>query len=146
MTGFVIGKFCPPHLGHDHLIKVAREQVDDLTIVVCGKKSQAIDPLLRLEWLTQAYPKARVLLLNQDSFDDTQEEAWTMATKAVLGTMPDLMFSSETYGDHYAQLLGCRHILVDKDRLTVPVSASKILENPREYQGFLLPEARSYFQ
>ena len=144
MTGFVIGKFCPPHMGHNHLIEAALSQTTELSIVVCGKSTQPIEPLLRVKWLQEAYPTATVKLLNQDEFDDTQEEAWTFATKQCLGKVPDLMFSSESYGDHYANLLGCQHILVDKERITVPISATKILENPKEYQAFVLPQAREW--
>jgi HTH-type transcriptional repressor of NAD biosynthesis genes len=144
-SGFVIGKFCPPHLGHDHLIQIALKETERLIIIVCGKKDQAIDPVLRKEWLEKSYPTAIVRLLDQDSFDDTNEEAWTNATRNVLGEVPEAMFTSEAYGEHYAALLGCQHVLVDHERITIPISASKILADPVTYQEFLLPLARSYF-
>ena len=146
MTGFVIGKFCPPHLGHDHVIRTALAATDNLIIIVCGKKTQPIVLGLRIQWLKEMYPQADIRVLNQDLFDDTNEEAWTAATKQCLGTVPDLMFSSEDYGDHYAHLLGCKHVLVDKERNIVPISASKILTSPLEFQQYLLPPARAWFR
>lgn len=145
MNGFVIGKFCPPHLGHDHLIQVALRAVDALTIVVCSKSDQVIPVSLRVHWLREEYPTATIKVLDQDSFDDTLESSWVEATKQCLGTVPEYMFTSEAYGDHYAHLLGCKHTLVDHERMNVPISATKILANPTEYQGFLIPAAREYF-
>jgi len=146
MTGFIIGKFCPPHLGHDHLIGAALKVTDTVIIIVCGKQGQAVPAELRVQWLQETYPSADVRLLNQDSFDDTNEVAWTQATKECLGTVPALMFSSEDYGNHYADLLGCQHVLVDRDRVAVPISATQILARPLELEEYLLPAARSWFR
>jgi len=146
MYGFVIGKFCPPHLGHDYLIRTALAATTELTIIVCGKKGQPILPELRVQWLQETYPTASVRLLDQDSFDDTDEAAWTAATLACLGKQPDSMFTSEDYGDHYADLLHCKHVVVDKKRETVPVSASLIMQDPQKYREFILPSAQKYFR
>ena len=34
-TGFLLGKFLPPHRGHQYLIDFARNHVDHLTVLVC---------------------------------------------------------------------------------------------------------------
>jgi NadR type nicotinamide-nucleotide adenylyltransferase len=62
-----------------------------------------------------------------------------------LGFVPEAVITSEKYGETWANYLGCKHVLVDLDRKTFPVSGTKIRKNPYKYWEFLLPEVRSYF-
>ena len=41
-TGLIIGKFMPPHLGHQYLVDFARNYVDELNVLVCSLKSEPI--------------------------------------------------------------------------------------------------------
>ena len=146
MNGFVIGKFNPPHKGHSFLIRTALAATDRLTVVLCGEEGQDIPASVRAGWLRSLFPSAEVIVLDTSSFDTTSETAWTDATKRVLGTVPELMFSSEGYGPRYASLLGCEHVLVDKDRLRVPVSSRRIWEEPALRDEFLEGPVRDYFR
>lgn len=143
--GLVIGKFNPPHRGHTYLIETALRQVDSLTIIVCAKSGQEIPPELRATWLQEIHPEAEVLILNQDDFDDTDPYAWADHILLLLGFRPDAMFTSESYGDEYARLLGARHVSVDRERKMVPCSASEIRANPMAYLEFLEPCVQAYF-
>ncbi len=137
MTGLVIGKFCPLHLGHDFLITRALAECSETTVVVCGSKTHPYSLEQRLAWVGDAYPQARVLGLDQDAFDYQNEAAWVSALQALLGTMPDCYFTSETNGPRYAELLGTKYQIVDTDRAAFPVSASKINADPEQYAHFL---------
>ena len=39
-SGLVIGKFMPPHAGHQYLIDFAREFVEELTVQVCAIQAE----------------------------------------------------------------------------------------------------------
>jgi NadR type nicotinamide-nucleotide adenylyltransferase len=142
--GIVIGKFYPPHKGHLHLIGTGLCGAKELTILVCDKEGQKIPGELRAKWLREMAPKARVLVI-PDNLPEDDSAAWAKYTIEVLGGAPDVVFTSEDYGDAYARHMGCRHILVDKKRKAVPVSATKIRQNPLANWEFLPPPVRAHF-
>ena len=144
-TAVVIGKFYPPHLGHKYLIDTALENSEKVTVIVCGRSNQWIDPKLRYLWIKQIHPKARVILINDDELDDDDTEGWAKATINWLGYVPDACFTSEDYGDPWAKAMGCKHFLVDKKRATIPISGTIVRKNPLEALNFLHPIVRSYF-
>jgi NadR type nicotinamide-nucleotide adenylyltransferase len=49
------------------------------------------------------------------------------------------VFSSEDYGARFAAYLGAEHVLVDRDRLAVPVSGTAIRADPYAHRHFLAP-------
>ena len=59
--GLVVGKFLPYHLGHAHLIRAARAQVDELTVLVCSNAREPIPGGYRYQWVRQAHPDCRVV-------------------------------------------------------------------------------------
>lgn len=146
--GLIIGKFYPPHKGHKYLIETALTQVDELTVIVCGKKDQTIPPKLRGEWLKKLHPKANVLVIEDITTEliENDPKSWAEATTRWIGHSLDFIFSSEDYGELYAELLGCKHVLVDKTRVKFPISASMIRSNPQEYLRYLDPVVQQYFK
>ena len=56
-----------------------------------------------------------------------------------------MVFSSEDYGETYARFLGCRHVMVDRERKNVAVSASAIWAAPLRHWEYLEPCVRAYF-
>src|SRR5262245_10619902 len=55
-TGFLLGKFLPPHRGHQYLIEFARAYVDRLTVLVCTIEQEPIPGRLRYQWMCEAFP------------------------------------------------------------------------------------------
>lgn len=145
MDGLVIGKFCPLHLGHSYLIDQALSQGDRLHVILCSSSRHPIAGEIRLEWLAQAYPQVERYLLDIDAFDNQNEQAWVRAIQELMPHMPKRYFTSESYGERYAALLGTNHIMVDEERKTVPISARTILADPQRWHEFIHPVARSYF-
>lgn len=141
--GVVIGKFFPPHRGHSYLIDYALRYVDDLAVIVCDKAGQSIPGELRAAWLRQLHPRARVLMV-PDTLADDDSEGWAFVTRQVLGYAPDLVFTSEEYGDAYASFLGARHVLVDRAREHVPVSGTAVRANPLAHWHDIAPPVRAY--
>jgi HTH-type transcriptional regulator, transcriptional repressor of NAD biosynthesis genes len=144
IRGVVIGKFYPPHRGHAYLIETAFSQVDQLFIIICGKKDETIPPQLRYTWLKEMYPKAQVMLI-EDIYDPNDSELWARNTIQWLGFVPDIVFTSEDYGVAYAAFLGSKHVLVDKARKAFPISGTKVRENPYSSWEYLTPPVKAYF-
>ncbi|HWD40119.1 MAG TPA: AAA family ATPase [Fimbriimonas sp.] len=143
MNGVVIGKFYPPHRGHKFLIDNAAGQVDQLTVIVCAHPSQTISGEQRAEWLKEIHPGVKIEVTPDDLPDEP--EPWARRTIELLGRRPDVVFTSELYGDGYAHAMGCRHICVDRNRSTVPISATDVRRDPCGNWRYLEACVRAHF-
>lgn len=146
--GLIIGKFHPFHRGHSHLISTAEARCDRVTAIVCGRRSDAVIPEQRAQWIRAVHPDVEVLVIDEDVVNlvDDDSEGWAKATELALnGERADVVFTSEDYGDAYAGFLGCQHVLVDRDRSTVPISGSEIRSNPLAHLDCLEPAVRAHY-
>jgi HTH-type transcriptional repressor of NAD biosynthesis genes len=141
--GFIVGKFYPPHRGHKYLIDTARAQVDRLIVMVAHHYEQTIPGEVRRDWLREIHPDCEVMLVPDTLGDDTA--AWAKFTIEQLGRAPDVVFTSEDYGAPYAALMGCRHMLVDHARVTIPTSGTAVRANPLANLKYLEPCVRAYY-
>lgn len=139
--GLVVGKFCPPHNGHHYLIETALKESDAVDILVCDNPKYPIDAPTRAKWLQTIHPEAYVQII-PDIDDDDNSEAWARHTIEFLGYAPDIVFTSEYYGDPYAKYMGCTHRLVDPQRVTVPIAAHLIRDDIRKHWHHMQPEVR----
>jgi NadR type nicotinamide-nucleotide adenylyltransferase len=149
-TGLVLGKFMPPHTGHLHLIACAAEQVDRLWVIVLSRAGEPIDGDLRCRWLEELTgPHTRILHVADDYPTDYTDpdvwRKWRRTIRAVLPTGPDLVFSSEDYGNQLAELLGAEHVMVDPARTHVPISATRIRRDPMGCWRYLPEPVRSWY-
>jgi NadR type nicotinamide-nucleotide adenylyltransferase len=142
--GLVIGKFLPPHRGHRHLIETAAARCRRLTIIVCGKPTDPIPPELRRAWLAEMFPAAEVMLID-DRYDENDSRVWAENTIAWLGRAPDVVFTSEAYGDPYAAHLGCTHVSVDPARGAVACSGTMVRNDPYANWRFIDPPVRGWY-
>lgn len=143
--GLVIGKFYPPHRGHKYLIDTAKAQCDELTVIICWKRSETIPGNLRAAWLKKIHPDVFIKMIEDTTLEDDDSEGWAKYTLEILGYVPDAVFTSENYGDPYAKFMGSVHVLVDKARTNIPISATMVRSNPLFYGKFLEPVVRAYF-
>lgn len=123
--GLVIGKFYPPHSGHKYLIDTAQEGCDVLDVLICDNPKYHIPATVRQQWLQEIHPAANILII-PDIGDDDNSEAWAEHTLQFLGYTPDIVFSSEDYGEPWATHMNTAHQMVDRQREQVPVSATKV--------------------
>lgn len=144
ITGFVIGKFYPFHLGHMYLLDVARAQCDRLIVWVCDKAQQEIPGDLRASWIRELYPDASVRVV-PDTLSDDDSAAWAAYTVRILGRAPDVVFSSEDYGPAYARLMGSRHVMVDRVRTHTPVSGTAVRADPYANWRYLAAPVRAHY-
>jgi NadR type nicotinamide-nucleotide adenylyltransferase len=150
VTGLIIGKFMPPHKGHQYLVEYARARVGDLIILVLSRSEDPIPGELRFGWLRTLFPYARVAHLRHELPTDYQRievwERWIALIRQACPEGPDQVFSSEFYGEELARRLGAKHVSVDPGRAVVPVSASLIREHPQKYKPYIPGCVWPYFE
>jgi HTH-type transcriptional regulator, transcriptional repressor of NAD biosynthesis genes len=143
-SAVVIGKFLPPHRGHKLLIDTACEHARHVTVIVCEKPTDTIPGLLRAQWLRETHPQANVMVID-DRYDENDTAVWATNTIQWLGRAPDAVFTSEDYGEPYARAMRCAHVMVDRQRITVPCSATMIRSDPFAHWQYLEPPVRAWF-
>ncbi len=148
-TGLILGKFLPPHAGHLHLVAAARARVRRLTVVVCSIAREPIAGPLRYAWMRELCPDANVVHLDEELPQEPREhprfwELWTEALRR-FEPAPDLVFTSEDYGDELGRRLGARHVLVDRERRANPVSGTAVRADPLGQWHHLPPPVRAHY-
>lgn len=110
--GLVVGKFCPLHQGHMHVIQSAINACDEFTAWLCT---------------------------------------------AICGVTVDAVFTSEDYGDGFARALSAHfgalgpaaqlvhHVCVDRARVTVPISGTRIRADVHRHRADRHPEVYASF-
>lgn len=143
-TGVVVGKFYPPHRGHHFLIATASAQCDRLFVLVCWKPEQTVPVEIRVECLCEEHPEVTVLAV-ADTLADDDTPGWAAYTVHLLGAAPDVVFTSEDYGEGYARAMGARHVMVDRYRETHPCSGTMVRNRPLACLDWLAPRIRAFY-
>lgn len=146
----ILGKFLPPHAGHEYLIRFGLNFVQKLHVLVCSRDREPIPGSLRFEWVRELFPQANVIHVHQELPQEPHEhprfwEIWRETVHAAVGEPIDYVFASEDYGTRLAQELGARFVPVDIERSSVPVSGTAIRAEPLRHWEFLPECVRPYF-
>lgn len=146
--GFVLGKFMPPHEGHMRLCETARSMVDLLTILVCWLPNDPIPGPLRLAWMRELFPSARVVGHGDPVPQAPAEhpEFWSIWRRIVLAAHPepiDLVFAGEAYGARLAVELGAGFFMVP--RRPHHASGTAVRDDPWRHWDALPPPIRGHF-
>jgi len=149
----VIGRFMPPHAGHQYLFDVAGEIAQVTTVLARITPNDRIPGDLRLAWLNEMV-RDRVgqltgdvdLHVNSPAFWQT----WSDVVSRALVALPDaprvdLLVSSDREAWRLAELLGARHVCVDPERDAVSISATDIRRDPLRHWSFLPPPVRAHY-
>lgn len=143
--GVVVGKFYPPHMGHEMLVETGIKQCKRFVAIVCVKPDERPNRE-RAEWLQQNCPGAEVVIFDEpDGMDAKDSVLWANTTLRILGTKPDASFSSESYGESFAKALGAVDVRVDQPRLIVPISGTAVRDNPFRSWNYLSANVRRYY-
>lgn len=142
MRGLVIGKFYPPHLGHNYLIDAALKASDEVDVLVVDSPAYHLPAEKRREWLQARHPTANVRII-PDINNDDDSVAWAAHTMQFLGYKPDVVYSSEDYGAPWAHYMGAKSVVVDKARHVVPISGTKVREDFLASWQYLSDETKS---
>jgi HTH-type transcriptional repressor of NAD biosynthesis genes len=155
-SGLVLGKFAPFHLGHKYLIDTAIENCEHVHVIVSHNKTQNIPGDVRYLGLKKTYQNNPNVTVYQ--FDDTGlpqhdyeceslKEFYSYWVPEIYNLVDDLdvVFTSEDYGESFAEYLGVEHFLVDKERKNVPISGTDVRENPFKKWDFISDELKPFF-
>lgn len=148
--GLLLGKFMPPHAGHQLLCETALALVDELTILVCWLPGDPVPGPLRLAWMRELFPDARVV--GHDAVVPQEPEQhpdfwdiWRGIVRAAHPEPIDLVFASESYGERLAEEVGARYRPIDPGREAAAISASAIRADPGAHWPMLPPPVRSHY-
>lgn len=144
-VALTLGKFAPLHRGHQSLIERAREENEHLVVMIYDCPETTAVPLqVRAGWIRKLYPDVEVIEARDGPREvgDTPEikrmhEYYILRTLG--GRKIDAFYSSEFYGDHVSRALGAIDRRVDPGRSAVPISGTRIRENPYAHRRFLDP-------
>lgn len=146
----ILGKFMPPHSGHQWLIEFARAYTENLTVLVCSLDTEPIPGDLRFQWVREMCPSVRCVHVTEDLPQEPGDHPdfwaiWKDAVERHVGHTIDYVFASEDYGWKLAEVLNAQYVPVDHARQIMPVSGSAIRQSPMRYWGFLPEPVRPYY-
>lgn len=161
--GFVVGKFCPLHVGHMHLIDTALAMCDHVTIfsytsesfIGCSRENRKL-------WLKSIYGGKNTTIkvfkrseVPDDDASEVQHRHFCADQLLKLSRVPDAVFTSEMYGTGLAQYLeaffhpyggNVDHVCVDLERKEYPISGTQLRGfDLRNKAGYLHPIVASSF-
>lgn len=134
--GLILGKFYPFHLGHRYLIDSGLKKCDHLDIIICYNSGQNISGEDRFNAIIREYDRSNIdiHLLRDDHLPKSdlecksKDEFYSLWVPEIYGLISkvDVVFTSEDYGDDFSRYLGCDHIMIDRERISYPISGSMI--------------------
>lgn len=140
--GFTIGKFAPLHKGHQFLIETAMKEMDEFYIVVYDTDLIKNSVQERADWIKKLYPKANIIYaFNSPKQYGLDKESVNIQMNYLSKLIKDVpvthFYSSEPYGEKVAEFLNIENRIVDKERISFPVSASKIRTDSKSNSQYL---------
>lgn len=152
-TGLIVGRFDPPHLGHSFMIDWAAQRCEQLVVFVNSSTSADTAPGdLRAGWLAELHPAVHVREVRHQLWNDWDDEElwarWMALFRAEwpLAAGPHVVFSSDAYVSEIARRFDAQSVVVDADRVTVPISATQIRESPADHLDRLAPPVRAWVE
>lgn len=156
--GLTLGKFLPPHKGHEYMIDFASRMCETLIVIVGGQETDVIPVTTRYTWLVEHYaasPHIKFVIDKEDvpvtTVDEngtcTDPKFWDHWRKKLNRIEPniDAIFTSDWYGQRTAKEIGVAWIPVDPGRKIIPISATEIRNYPMMFFHYIIEEARPHY-
>ncbi len=156
--GLVVGKFCPLHRGHEHLIRTMWEQCErSFVLSYTRPEFPGCEPEKRRRWLERLFPEVESLVLAAvevpaNEAEETRHRRFVAELcRDRFGGGVDAVFTSEDYGEGFARELSeffgkaVVHVAVDPERSDWPVSGTLLRSDVHAHRGFLSPEVYGDF-
>jgi HTH-type transcriptional repressor of NAD biosynthesis genes len=153
--GFIVMKGYPFHNGHLFLIRVAANQCEKVTVLLCSLPSETIPGHLRYNWAKTEcliFPNVTVKHFTEIVPQEPSEspDFWDIWLKIIRNNTDnslDVVFSSEDYGQEIANRLNLYNVVVDKERQHWPISGTLLRNNhlAATYQMYLPESVKPYF-
>jgi HTH-type transcriptional repressor of NAD biosynthesis genes len=135
------------------MIEWAAERSDRLVVFVNSSSERDTAPgSLRAAWLADLHPDVTVIEVGHRlGTDFGDEELWARWMALFRDHWPHedgphAVFSSDSYVVELASRFDATHVVVDADRVTVPVSATQIREHPADHLDRLAPPVRAWVE
>lgn len=141
--GVTVGKFYPPHRGHKRLIDFAQSRCDELAVIVGSRPNEDPPADLRIQWLRQIHPGVRFELVDDVYPEDP--DVWAGVAIRVLGRVPDVAFTGESYGAAWARAMGCAFEMLDRTTDPDGCSGTRVRSDPVGSWACLEPSVRAYY-
>lgn len=143
----VIGRFDPVHRGHAFLVDTARGLADATSVVVRTTARDAIDGATRVAWCRELFGAAHALEVPPPAVPASEPAFWQYWAHAIRPIAPDadVLVAADREAWRLADALGIAFVLVDPDRLAVPISATQIRANPLATWRHLPPPVRAHY-
>lgn len=165
--GLVVGKFSPLHVGHELLIESALAECDELLVLSYSRPEfERCGAAVREGWLRARFPQVRTLVLDDvrlarlcneqgmprqslpdnNAADEVQRQFVGQLLLHVLRTPVQAVFTSESYGEGFADSLSRQfgakvtHVSIDPSRTQRPVSGTAVRADPSAWRAFVSPE------
>lgn len=135
------------------MIRRAEQQCARLVVYVNSSAARdAVPGSLRAAWLADLHPDVDVRevrhALGTDFDDEELWRAWIELFRAEWphDDGPEVVFSSDPYVDELAHRLQAESVVVDAARAEVPISATRIREDPAGHLEYLAPPVRAWVE
>ncbi|WP_426363167.1 AAA family ATPase [Streptomyces sp. E-08] len=122
--GLVPGRFLPPHAGHHHLVRTARDRCERLTVLVRASAADTLPAADRVAWMREIHPD--VLVVGGEEYAGPEQV--------------DAVFTAEPYGQEPGRRLGAETVLVDR---VLPLTGAAVREDPAAFWDHLEPPVRA---
>lgn len=149
--GLVIGTFYPPHAGHLALVRAALSRCDRVTVEVLGGSTESIPVPLRVQWLREEAPTARIASVVDDAeIDFESAAAWEHHTGVIRSLLDPAdgpvgaVFTSDAYGEELARRLDAEWVRVDPERSSLTVSSTAVRRDVPGHWWALPAGVRAY--
>lgn len=147
--GLVVGKFAPFHAGHQLVLETAQRECRQVTVLVYSNPDLVEMPqAVRARWIRSLYPSLHVLEPKSappNGADDETHRAFVKRFLDTEGIAVDAVFTSEDYGLGFAAYLAVPHRMVDRQRVQVPVSGTRLRGSMYDFRQFLSPVVYRHF-
>ena len=141
--GLVIGKFAPLHKGHEFLINRAVREMDKVVVLLYHAPSFPISLSRRTSWIKELWPRVRVVQGRRTPGHGKGPRVRRLHEQYISRVCGRLgithVYSSEAYGTRAAEILGAKHVMVDKERSHIPISGVQIRKSPGRLRSYLSP-------
>lgn len=157
----VIGKFYPPHAGHEYLIRAAADAARNVTVLAMAADIESIPLERRVGWLKEMFAdRAHVCvvgIVDNVPVDYDSDTIWAAhvelmqrgvaaaeRTRTTAAGPVDVVFTSERYGDELARRFGAAAVCLDPNRDRHPVSGTAVRRDPVAQWDRLAPCVREF--
>lgn len=134
-NGMVLGKMFPVTMGHKYLIDTCISNCENTYVFICSRSFEVPNGQDRYDALKEIYQNntsVHIIHIDDDTLPQEpqeHEDFWKIWHDVVYNRVNfifDALFTSENYGEPYANVLNCEHVMVDQERITFPISGTKM--------------------